>query len=87
MRKRLALQTAPRCGHGTGSESGTLFTPIGAGWLLGALDFDAELPERRLVDGRVALQVVVENGGGSSAASPIARRVIDTWLLGAAEAG
>jgi penicillin-binding protein 2 len=24
--------------------------------------------------------IIVENGGGSSAASPIARAVIDTWL-------
>jgi penicillin-binding protein 2 len=30
----------------------------------------------------IAVAIIVENGGGSSAASPIARRVIDTWLLG-----
>ena len=29
----------------------------------------------------IALAVIVENGGGSSAAYPIARKVIDTWLL------
>jgi len=29
----------------------------------------------------IAVAVIVENGGGSSAAYPIARRVIDTWLL------
>ena len=31
----------------------------------------------------IAVAVLVENGGGSSAAYPIAREVIDTWLLGA----
>jgi penicillin-binding protein 2 len=31
----------------------------------------------------IAVAIIVENGGGSSAASPIARKVIDTWLLGA----
>lgn len=30
----------------------------------------------------IAVAVIVENGGGSSAAAPIARTVIDTWLLG-----
>ena len=30
----------------------------------------------------IAVAVLVENGGGSSAAYPIAREVIDTWLLG-----
>jgi len=30
----------------------------------------------------IAVAVIVENGGGSSAAYPIARKVIDTWLLG-----
>lgn len=30
----------------------------------------------------IAVAIIVENGGGSSAASPIARSVIDTWLLG-----
>ncbi len=30
----------------------------------------------------IALAVIVENGGGSSAAYPIARKVIDTWLVG-----
>ena len=29
---------------------------------------------------RIAVAVIVENGGGSSAAYPIARTVIDTWL-------
>jgi penicillin-binding protein 2 len=29
----------------------------------------------------IAVSVIVENGGGSSAAYPIARKVIDTWLL------
>ncbi|MBA6413214.1 penicillin-binding protein 2 [Parahaliea sp. F7430] len=29
----------------------------------------------------IAVAVIVENGGGSSAAYPIARKVIDTWLL------
>lgn len=29
---------------------------------------------------RIALAVIVENGGGSSAAYPLARRVIDAWL-------
>ena len=29
----------------------------------------------------IAVAVIVENGGGSSAAYPIARRVIDAWLL------
>jgi penicillin-binding protein 2 len=28
----------------------------------------------------IAVAIIVENGGGSSAASPIARAVIDTWL-------
>jgi penicillin-binding protein 2 len=30
----------------------------------------------------IAVAIIVENGGGSAAASPIARAVIDTWLLG-----
>jgi len=30
----------------------------------------------------IAVAIIVENGGGSSAASPIARAVIDTWLFG-----
>lgn len=30
----------------------------------------------------IAVAVIVENGGGSSAAYPIARKVVDTWLLG-----
>ena len=30
----------------------------------------------------IAVAIIVENGGGSSAAAPIARSVIDTWLLG-----
>jgi penicillin-binding protein 2 len=29
----------------------------------------------------IAVAIIVENGGGSSAASPVARKVIDTWLL------
>lgn len=33
-------------------------------------------------DPTIAVAIIVENGGGSSAASPIARKVIDTWLLG-----
>lgn len=33
-------------------------------------------------DPTIAVAVIVENGGGSSAAYPIARQVIDTWLLG-----
>ena len=32
----------------------------------------------------IAVAIIVENGGGSSAATPIARAVIDTWLLGQA---
>ncbi len=32
----------------------------------------------------IAVAIIVENGGGSGAASPIARQVIDTWLLDAA---
>jgi penicillin-binding protein 2 len=32
----------------------------------------------------IAVAIIVENGGGSSAASPIARKVIDTWLQGEA---
>lgn len=32
----------------------------------------------------IAVAIIVENGGGSSAAAPIAREVIDTWLLGEA---
>ncbi len=31
-------------------------------------------------DPAIAVAIIVENGGGSSAASPIARAVIDTWL-------
>jgi penicillin-binding protein 2 len=30
----------------------------------------------------IAVAIIVENGGGSSAAYPIARKVIDAWLLG-----
>ena len=30
----------------------------------------------------IAVAIIVENGGGSSAATPIARKVIDTWLFG-----
>ncbi|GAB5451085.1 MAG: penicillin-binding protein 2 [Halioglobus sp.] len=33
----------------------------------------------------IAVAIIVENGGGSSAAAPIARAVIDTWLLGEAD--
>ncbi len=29
----------------------------------------------------IAVAIIVENGGGSSAASPVARKVIDAWLL------
>lgn len=32
----------------------------------------------------IAVAIIVENGGGSGAATPIARRVIDTWLEGEA---
>jgi penicillin-binding protein 2 len=32
----------------------------------------------------IAVAIIVENGGGSGAASPIARKVIDTWLFGEA---
>ena len=32
----------------------------------------------------IAVAVIVENGGGSSAAYPIARTVIDNWLSGRA---
>jgi len=35
----------------------------------------------------IAVAIIVENGGGSSAASPIARAVIDTWLLGGSGSG
>lgn len=35
----------------------------------------------------IAVAIIVENGGGSSAASPIARRVIDTWLYGSSDFG
>jgi len=31
---------------------------------------------------RIVVAVVAENGGGSGAASPVARRVIDAWLAG-----
>lgn len=30
---------------------------------------------------RIVVAVIAENGGGSSAASPIARRVVDAWLI------
>lgn len=33
-------------------------------------------------DPSISVAVIVENGGGSSAAYPIARKVIDSWLLG-----
>ena len=33
----------------------------------------------------IAVAIIVENGGGSSAATPIARRVIDTWLYGSSD--
>ena len=36
-------------------------------------------------DPKLAIAVVVENGGGSSAATPVARAVLDTWLLARAE--
>ncbi|RLA55400.1 MAG: penicillin-binding protein 2 [Gammaproteobacteria bacterium] len=35
----------------------------------------------------IAVAIIVENGGGSSAAAPIARAVIDTWLLGEVRLG
>ena len=35
----------------------------------------------------IAVAIIVENGGGSSAASPIARAVIDTWLFGHSDFG
>lgn len=35
----------------------------------------------------IAVAIIVENGGGSSAAAPVARAVIDTWLLGAQQDG
>ena len=35
----------------------------------------------------IAVAIIVENGGGSSAATPIARKVIDTWLFGEAADG
>ena len=35
----------------------------------------------------IAVAIIVENGGGSSAASPIARKVIDTWLFGSTDFG
>lgn len=35
----------------------------------------------------IAVAIIVENGGGSSAASPIARAVIDTWLNGVRASG
>ena len=34
---------------------------------------------------RIVVAVIAENGGGSSAASPVARRVIDAWLASAAD--
>jgi penicillin-binding protein 2 len=33
----------------------------------------------------IAVAIIVENGGGSSAATPIARKVIDTWLFGSSQ--
>jgi penicillin-binding protein 2 len=33
----------------------------------------------------IAVAIIVENGGGSSAAAPVARKVIDTWLLAKVE--
>ena len=33
----------------------------------------------------IAVAIIVENGGGSAAASPIARKVIDTWLYGSTD--
>ena len=35
---------------------------------------------------RIAVAVLAENGGGSSAAYPVARKVMDAWLLGASNA-
>ena len=34
---------------------------------------------------RIVVAVIAENGGGSRAASPVARRVIDAWLASAAD--
>ena len=34
---------------------------------------------------RIAIAVLAENGGGSSAAYPVARQVMDAWLLGSAD--
>ena len=34
---------------------------------------------------RIVVAVIAENGGGSSAASPVARRVIDAWLASAGD--
>ena len=34
---------------------------------------------------RIVVAVIAENGGGSSAASPVARRVIDAWLASASD--
>jgi len=36
---------------------------------------------------RIAIVVLAENGGGSSAAYPVARKVMDAWLLDDANAG
>ena len=34
---------------------------------------------------RIVVAVIAENGGGSSAASPVARRIIDAWLASGAD--
>lgn len=58
----------------------------------GAIYVEAEVAERHRNHGlfiafapyeapTIALAVIVENGGGASAASPIARAVLDAWLL------
>jgi len=64
----------------------------------GAVYKEAEVAERHRHHGlfiafapagapTIAVAIIVENGGGSSAATPIARRVIDTWLLGSSDFG
>ncbi len=62
----------------------------------GAVYVEAEVAERHRNHGlfiafapyeapTIAVAVIVENGGGASAASPIARAVLDAWLLPVAE--
>jgi penicillin-binding protein 2 len=58
----------------------------------GAIYVEADVAERHRNHGlfiafapyeapTIAVAVIVENGGGASAASPIARAVLDAWLL------